>query len=121
MGGGSGWRVHGQGGDWGGLRRLGRLWEDRAGVGGWVVGGWRLAGTGIGLKDRHGGEAGEQVNGFLAGVFDGRGVVERRAEAEEVCGDRGRCVSLTVHLAELAPKKLLLLEYIHGKGVLPLG
>ena len=93
----SGWRVHGQGGDWGGLRRLGRL---RAGVGGWVVGGWRLAGTGIGLKDRHGGEAGEQVNDFLAGGFDDRGVEERRAEAEEVWSDRGRCVSLTVHLAE---------------------
>ena len=67
-------------------------------------------------------EGGEQVNGFLAGELDGRGVEEQRAEIEkEVCRDRGRCGSLTLHLVELAPKKLLLLEYIHGKGVLPLG
>ena len=126
----SGWRVHGQGGDWGGLRRLGRLREDRAGVGGWVVGGWRLAGTGIGLKDKHGGEAGEQVNGFLAGGFDDRGVEERRAEAEEVChhGDRGGRLPLALHLIEIdlhfleiAPKKPLLFEHIHRKGVLLLG
>ena len=62
-------------------------------------------------------EGGEQVNGFLAGEFEGR-----RAEVEKVvCRDRGRCDSLTSHLVELAPKKLLLREYIHGKGVLPLG
>ena len=71
-------------------------------------------------------EGGEQVNGFLAGELDGRGVEEQRAEIEkEVCRDRGRCrgrcVSLTSHLVELAPKKLVLLEHIHGKGVLPLG
>ena len=79
----------------------------------------RIRGKGDELGVR---EGGEQVNGFLAGELDGRGVEEQRAEIEkEVCRDRGRCVSLTLHLAELAPKKLLLLEYIHGKGVLPLG
>ena len=116
-------RQGSRGGDCGGLRGLGRRWGDRAG-------GWRLAGTGIGLKDRHGGEVGERVNGFLAGVLDGRGVVERGAEAEEVChhGDRGGRLPLALHLIEIAlhpleiaPKKLLLLEYVHRKVVLPLG
>ena len=32
-----------------------------------MVGGWRLAGTGIGLKDKHGGEAGEQSMVFWQG------------------------------------------------------
>ena len=104
----SGWRVHGQGGDWGGLRRLGRLWGDRAGVGGWGVGRWQ----------DEAGEGGERVNGLLAGGFDDRGVVERRAEAEEVCGDRGgrlsvldsvlEFVELALGRAEIAPEELLL-------------
>ena len=83
----------------------------------------RIRGKGDKLGVR---EGGEQVNGFLAGELDGRGVEEQRAEIEkEVCRDRGRCrgrcVSLTSHLVELAPKKLVLLEHIHGKGVQPLG
>ena len=116
-------RQGSRGGDCGGLRGLGRRWGDRAG-------GWRLAGTGIGLKDRHGGEVGERVNGFLAGGADDRGVEERRAEAEEVChhGDRGgrlplalHLIEIALHLLEIAPKKPLLFEHIHRKGVLLLG
>ena len=94
----------------------------------WIRGNVRIGGN-VGIRGRGDElgvwEGGEQVNGFLAGELDGRGVEEQRAEIEkEVCRDRGRCrgrcVSLTSHLVELAPKKLVLLEHIHGKGVLPL-
>ena len=60
-------------------------------------------------------EVGEQVNGFLAGVFDGRGVVERGAYKvdEEVGRDGGRrrvldCVERASGRAEIAPEELLL-------------